>query len=136
MGRKDNPVIGSSNILKSENIYTGGDFGNANFASNSQSAAITQLMDFDSGSLTDLLLDGSLQGMDFQQRVINLNTDPKAQAASKGVVFFAKTKDNHYVKVVVLKKGGVYVQDNAGSNPYVELLISYQRRQNVPYAKQ
>jgi hypothetical protein len=100
--------IGSSNQLKALNIYTGGEFALSDFAAQSASAMITPLMALnnagDTDNLVSILHSGTLLNMDFQNRVIDFTTDPVAAGAQNGVVFFARTKDYHYAKVVVLKK--------------------------------
>jgi hypothetical protein len=35
----------------------------------------------------------------------------------------------------VLKKNNTWIQNASSADPYVEMLISYQTRANVPYAK-
>jgi len=74
--------------------------------------------------------------MSFQNTTIDLNL--AANNRTKGLVFFARgTLDGkqHYAKIVVLKKSGSYLQDADSGDPYVELLVSFQTADGVPYAK-
>jgi hypothetical protein len=86
-----------------------------------------------------MVLNGSLQGLNFAARHINLLTDQTAILNTKGLTFFARVGDGssaHYAKVVILKNapGGGYLHDPT-ANSFIQVKVSYQTAAGVPYAK-
>jgi hypothetical protein len=96
------------------------------------SAIITDPIDFDTDNLSNPLLGNSLANMSFSSKTIDLKT--AGASNSKGIVFFAKVGTN-YAKIVILKKGGAFLQNAGTINEYVQVLVSYQTAAGVPYAK-
>ena len=129
VGSKDNLRIGSALAARDSVPFnlTG---------TPTHNSEITAPINFDTDALNSLLLDRDLSQLSYTNRLINLATDPIAQNANKGIVFFART-NNHYAKIVVLKNGdgGGYLHAANSNNPYVHFLVSYQTRQGVPFAK-
>jgi hypothetical protein len=114
---KDSKIIfGSANTLGYSGTFT-------------NSATITDPVDVDTDDLNGLLMDKNLSNLTFGSKTIDLKTNTN----SKGIVFFAKA-GTHYAKVIILKKDGSFLQD-AGTNEYVQVYVSYQSKDNVPYAK-
>ncbi|MGI6370568.1 MAG: fibronectin type III domain-containing protein [Ignavibacteria bacterium] len=102
---------------------------------NPADAEITGLMNVDLENLGNLVVDTSLDKFAYSKKSIDLVNDPIAKKAEKGVIFFARTLDKkHYAKVLVLKKAGNFLQ-GSGDNVFVQVYISYQKAENVPYAK-
>ena len=103
-------------------------------------AEISDPIDFDTDVLDDLALEIDLSNSIFNwgKKYIDLNSSA-ASSKLKGLVFFARTgtssSNYHYAKIVVLKKGGKYLQDESTSDPFIQLKVSYQKRAGVPYAK-
>lgn len=98
-------------------------------------AEITNLIEVDTDDLGSIVFSKSFDEYAFSKKKVDLNDDPIAKNATKGVCFLARTLDKkHYVKVVVLKKNGSFLQ-GSGENAGVQMYISYQRESGVPYAK-
>ena len=56
------------------------------------------------------------------------------EPAASGVIAFARTQDNHYARILILRgPGNIFVQGNA-PNRYIEVQISYQSTPFVLYA--
>jgi hypothetical protein len=87
----------------------------------------------DYNSLVGLLLNVDLSKFDYSKQYIDL-TSSAATSKSKGFLFFAKI-NNHYAKIIILKKNGKYLQDDSSNDAYIQLLVSYQTRSGVPFAK-
>ena len=87
----------------------------------------------DVNTLDVTALNMDLSGFSYSKQYIDLNGSVAA-SKTKGLVLFAKL-NNHYAKIIVLKENGKYLQDENSSDPYIKLLVSYQTRSGVPYAK-
>jgi len=131
LGSNDTLIIGSALSVR-DSIYK-----NATGAI-THNALITAPLDFDTKVLTDMVRDTDLahSSLVYSNKIINLQTDPIATAAKDGIVFYAKV-NNHYARIIVLKNGnaGNGFLHSSGNTHYVELLVSYQTRQNIPFAK-
>jgi hypothetical protein len=88
------------------------------------------ITNYDTDKLNDLFLIDDLSSYSYSNQFVNLNTTNR----DKGLVLFARV-NNHYAKIIILKKGGTYLQNPGTTNAYIHLLVSYQKRQGVPYAK-
>jgi hypothetical protein len=106
------------------------------------SASITSILTQKDGSafnakdLNELLLSNDLSTMSYSSSYIDL-TSSHATAVADGIAIFAKTHDNHYAKIVILRNGdnGGYLH-NAGTNDeYIHCLVSWQPTAGLPYAK-
>jgi len=145
LGSHDNLLIGSANAVVAEIGYT-------LTGTPTNNAMITTLRPIqnpgndanDTDVLTDLLSSGDLAGLNYDNRTINLLTDPIAIAAQKGVIFYARWGTGgaaHYAKIVVKKSGagGTSFLHTSGTGnniqDYVEVLVSFQNRAGVPFAK-
>jgi len=128
VGSKDNLIIGSAVAVASAAPYNLTGTPADNFQ-------ITAPINFDTKVLTDLTVSEDLSTKkQYSNTSINLTTNSIAQSATEGIVFYAKGTNN-YARIVVLKINGSYVQNANSSDPYVRVLVSYQTRSNVPYAK-
>jgi len=127
VGSKNNLIIGSAVAVASAASYNLTGTPSDNFL-------VTAPMNWSTNTLDDAM-EQSLDKLNYSNTSINL-TSGIAQSASEGIVFFAKgNASNNYARIVVLKTGGSYVQNASSTDPYVRVLISYQTRAGVPYAK-
>ncbi len=101
-------------------------------------AFITPLETWDGNALNDgPFQTSSLESKSWSKKLIDLENDPIATNATKGVCFYARVGEGasaHYAKVIVLKEGGKFVQGSA-PDTYLHLKVSYQTAAGVPYAK-
>lgn len=98
----------------------------------SNAAAITTPLANDYDQLSGLVSSDDLSTYTYTNEYIDLN---QYNTRAKGIVFFAKTKDNHYARIIVKKIGGKWLQEETSSNPYIVVAVSYQHSENLPYAK-
>jgi len=101
-------------------------------------AEITGLFDVDTDILGSIVFGKPFDDASeytFSKKTIDLQNDPIAVNATKGVCLIARTLDKkHYAKIVILKKDGNFLQ-GSDKNKGVQLYISYQHKENTPYAK-
>ena len=135
-GQRWNLALGGKDTLIFGTASTVADYMKYNLTGVPVDAKITNPLDFDTDNLTNLVLNMDLSTFNYADRTINLKTDNVATSRQKGLVFFAKV-ENNYSKIIVLKNGdnNGYLHDSNQNNAYIELLVSYQTRSNVPYAK-
>lgn len=83
--------------------------------------------------------DLTTNGFDFSKKTIDLVSDPRAKNAKNGIILFARIGSGstaHYAKIVILKKGGSFIQGGTtGNDQFIQVLVSYQTAAGVPYAK-
>jgi len=125
LGSKSELIFGTASSVASKVSY--------NLTGTPADAEITDPIDWDTDNLADLKLSQDLSTFTYSKKYIDLNSSV-ATSKLKGLVFFAKL-NNHYAKIIVVKKDGKYLQDETSSDPYVQVLVSYQKRAGVPYAK-
>ena len=131
VGSKTNLIIGSASSVASP-APTGVGY---NLTGTPDNYLITSPIDYDTDVLTDFLLYRDLSTLNYNNTSINLTTNSIATQANRGIIFFAKG-NGHYARIVVLKNAnGGYLHAGTSNNPYVHLLVSYQTRSDVPYAK-
>jgi len=130
LGSKSDLVFGTASSVKDK-------VGFNNFEGTPADAEIAiPNFDNDTDVLTDLQ-NTDLSKFSYSKQYIDLNSS-SATSKSDGFMFFARTGtpgNYHYARIIVLKKGGKYLQDETTSDPYIQVLVSYQTRANVPYAK-
>lgn len=101
---------------------------------NPADAEITAIQSsIDTNKLESTLLNGDLTGFTFSKQALDLTSAP-ATSKEHGITFFVKV-GNNYARVIVLKKNGSYLQDAGSNDEYVQVLVSYQTKSGVPYAK-
>lgn len=121
-------------------LYTNGgvvEFGSAKnilakYSSFSGTAKKCEISDtrYDVALLNDVYDSQALSGQTYSEQIINLAT----ATASNNLVFVVRTNAPswNYAKVMVLNKSG-FLQGSTG-NRYIEVVVSYQSVQGVPYA--
>ncbi|MCL2039900.1 MAG: fibronectin type III domain-containing protein [Bacteroidetes bacterium] len=133
LGGRDTLIFGTASSVVSAMGYT--------LTGNPVDADITTPLEEDTDKLDDILFYQDLSKESYSKKHINLKTDNVATSKTKGLTFFARigtsTANYQYAKILVLKNGdnGGYLHAATETNAYIELLISYQTRTNVPFAK-
>ena len=124
LSTKNNQVkFGSASALGYSNLTTCAD------------AEITSLFNVDVDKLGDVVFEEKPATFTYSKKTIDLLNDPIAVKATKGVMFFVRTLDKkHYAKILILKKNGSFLQ-GSGDDQYVQVYVSYQKVENVPFAK-
>lgn len=129
VGSKDKLFIGTASSVATAVSY--------NLTGTPKDAYITSpLTDVDTDVLNQLVMPQDLSNYTFEKKYIDLNASENNR--TKGLVFFARIGEGanaHYAKIVVKKIGGKYIQSETSTDPYIEVLVSYQTVGGMPYAK-